>query len=66
MKMKGIFSASNRSAMAKLFFAGQTDIEQREIRSAVGNQVERSRHISRGSPLPSPRSQECVLEVERD
>ena len=41
----------------KAFFAGQTDIEQREIRGAVGNQVERSRHISRCSHrfTPKPR-----------
>jgi hypothetical protein len=65
-KANGIFSASRRSAIARLYFANQPHIEQCKIRGAIGDHFERLGHVSRGPDHFHPEAENRVLEVERD
>jgi hypothetical protein len=50
----------------KAFFADQPDIEQRKIRSAIGDHFERLGHACRGPHALHAETENRFLEVERD
>ncbi|MGY4424191.1 hypothetical protein ACVWY2_006640 [Bradyrhizobium sp. JR6.1] len=64
---KGTFSASQPLGDREgLLAPDETDVEQREIRRALGDQFERAGDVRSGAHRPGAEAQDGVLEIERD